>query len=459
MNKFNTMNIMKTKRKKPKFIVSTIFSLVGLVLVPTIIILIILSAQIKKNIINQNIIFENESAQLLTQNIEQELLYKSSKSSIFNDIELISFELMKQYNDTSKTILIVDEENKIIVSNNEGLVGSTYENTTSTNKYLIITKDIGITKWKLIKIINTKLFTQNIDRIFIAVYISILFIFSIYLSYSLFILVLIHIPYKQLLISMENLGKGNFKKKKFATYFYEDDCITNEFSLMSENLKNSQELIKKSYKKSLSREIEALAFQIKPRFIYNTIEMIEKLSKIEKNNETRLLSKALLTITKYNIDLTNNIVTIEREVENIKAYSYIMNVQLYRPIKFIFDVDEDLNKYYIPSLLIQPIIENSIKHAFKDTTIDPMISLSIKRAKDEIIISVSDNGIGVNKVKMSKLFDSESDSTYKNNTLSNIKNRLSEIYLGEASICVNNNNTSFFEIIIKIPVLKTINKI
>ncbi|MBK5201562.1 MAG: hypothetical protein JJE21_08540, partial [Spirochaetaceae bacterium] len=104
---------MKSARKKPKLIVSTIFSLGGLVLIPTIIILVILSSQVKNNLINQNIILESESAYLMAHNIEREILYNSTKSSIFNDNDLISLEVMQQfykstYKDSNNTILLVN---------------------------------------------------------------------------------------------------------------------------------------------------------------------------------------------------------------------------------------------------------------------------------------------------------------------------------------------------------------
>lgn len=450
---------MKSAKKKPKLVISTIFSLGGLVLIPTIIILIILATQVKKNLINQNIILERESASLMAHNIEREILYNSNKSSIFNDNDLISLEVMQQfykstYKDSNKTIFLVNNENTIIASNNEELIGSTYVKTSSNSKNIIVSQDIGKTKWKLIKIINTREITKNIDKIFIAVYISLLFMFSIYISYSFFILILIHIPIKQLVKSMDNLGKGNYSKKKFVTYFDEDDSLANAFNDMSEKLEALQKNMEESYRESLSRELEALAFQIKPRFMCNTLEIIEKLSQIEKNSETRLLSKALLTITKYNAESTNNLISIDKELENIKAYTYIMNAQNYKPFNFKIDIDENLLNKNIPSLLIQPIIENSIKHGFKDIEKEAIILLSLKRVDNNIKIIIRDNGRGIDKVKLSKLFEEESNSSFKNHCLVNIKKRLFYIYSDKASLIIHssNKNPSYFENIITIPI-------
>ncbi len=449
---------MKSARKKPKLIVSTIFSLGALVLLPTIIILIILSTQVRDDLIEQNMDLETESAQLMAHNIEREILYNSNNSSIFSDKDLISLEVMQQfykssYKDSNKTIILVNNENEIIASNNEGLIGSIYEEPSKNSKVILITQDIGKTKWKLIKIINIKDITRNINKIFIAVYITLLFIFSIYLSYSLFILVLIRIPIKQLLQSMEKLSKGIFTKKNFATYFDEDDSLAKGFNEMSDKLSIVQKEKEKGYKQSLSRELEALSFQIRPKFICSTLEIIEKLSKIEKNNQTRELASALLTITKYNMETTTSLINIEKEIKNINAYIYIMSVKNYITFKVESDIDESILSEKIPSLLIQPLIENSIKHGFRNINNDAIIKLKIKRSENGIQIIIRDNGVGIDRVSLSNLFEEDYDSPFKNHSLVNIKKRLEYIYKDKASLIINSSNkgSSYFEAEINIP--------
>ena len=171
----------REKKNKPKLIVSTVFSLGTLVLLPTIIILIVLSTQVKDQLIKQNIVLETESIQLMAHNIEREIMYNTTTDqSLFNDEELISLEVMQQfykstYKDSKNSILLVNDKNKIIASNREGLISSIYNKPTASKNEIIIIQDIGKTKWKLVKLTNTKTITHHIDRVFIAVYISLLF--------------------------------------------------------------------------------------------------------------------------------------------------------------------------------------------------------------------------------------------------------------------------------------------
>jgi two-component system sensor histidine kinase YesM len=454
----------KEKKTKPKLIVSTVFSLGTLVLLPTIIILIILSTQVKDQLIDQNIVLETESIQLMSHNIEREIMYNTTTDqSIFTDEELISLEVMEQfykstYKDSKNTILLVNDKNKIIASNREGLINSIYNKPTASKNEIIIIQDIGKTKWELVKLINTKTITHNIDRVFIAVYISLLFLFSIYLSYSLFILVLIRIPVKQLLQSMEKIGSGTYKEKEYATYFDEFESLASEFNQMNDKLAELNNDIESSYKNKLASEIEALRFQINPMFMCNTLEMIKRIAKVEQNNETKLLSDALLTITKDNLTNKGSLIEVEKEIINIEAYLYIMRVRYEDNITLIKDIDESILKQRIPTLLIQPLIENSIKHGLIGLEKKGIISLSIKKKGDRLIIILRDNGKGVDKVRLTKLLDK--DKNYKPIKLPNkvglinIKKRLDILYPSNSSITFNsiqNGENSFFEQTIIIP--------
>lgn len=456
---------MIAKKKKPKLIVLTVFSLGTLVLLPTIIILIILSNQVHDLLIKQNTSLETESIQLMAHNIEREIMYnKTTDQSIFTDEELISLEVMEQfykskYKNSKNTIILVNNNNRIIASNREGLINSIYNKPTALKNEIIIIQDIGKTKWKLVKLINTKTITHHIDTIFLAVYISLLFLFSIYLSYSLFILVLIRIPVKQLLKSMEKVGNGTYEEKEFATYFDEFESLAFGFNVMSDKLKSLNNEIRNSYKNTLNSEIEAIRFLMNPIFMCNTLEMIKRIAKLEHNNETRKLSSALNTITKDNLTNKGTLTSIENEINNIDAYMYIMKVKYEDTISFTKDIDGSILKDRIPTLLIQPLIENSIKHGLIGLERKGIIKLSIQRKESNLIITLEDNGKGVDKVKLSRLLDEElNNNSIKLPTkvgLINIKKRLDILYPSNNSFTFNsiqNGDKSFFKQTIIFPI-------
>jgi two-component system sensor histidine kinase YesM len=454
---------MLEKKKKPKLIVYTVVSLGTLVLIPTIIILIILSTQVTKQLIQQNTELETESIQLMAHNIEREIMYNTTTNqSIFSDEELISLEVMEQfyktkYKDSKNTILLVNDNNKIIASNKEGLINSIYNKPTAANNQIIIIQDIGKTKWKLVKLISIKTITNHNDKVFIAVYISLLFLFSIYVSYSLFILVLIRIPVKQLLQSMEKVGKGTYKEKDYATYFDEFESLAYGFNVMNDQLVDLTNEIESSFNNKLTSEIEALRFQINPIFMCNTLEMIKRMAKVEQNKATRDLSDALLTITRDNLKNKGTFVTVEDEIKNINAYVYIMKTMHEESISFIKDIDESILNERIPTLLLQPLIENSIKHGFRGLERDGIIKLSINKIDCNLVITLHDNGRGVDNVKLSKLLDEDDNATIKLSnkvSLINIKNRLDILYPSNNSLTFRSDNkeeSSFFELTITIP--------
>ena len=456
---------MIEKKKKPKLIVSTIFSLGALVLIPAIIIIVILSTQVKDNMIEQNIALETESILLMAHDIEREILFSNKTGkALFNSEDLLSLEAMQQfynttYKNSDKIIVLLNGNDKIIASNKENLINSIYNKTTPSKHEIVISEDIGKTDWKLIKIINTKTITGHIDKVFIAVYLSLMFMFSIYLSYSLFILVLIRIPVKQLLISMDKIGKGTYEEKEYATYFDEFESLAYGFNMMSYELEHLNKQMQCKYNEELKSEIEALRHQINPHFMCGTLEMIKRMAKIEHNEDTRMLSDALLTITEDNLTNTGITTDIEHEISNIDAYMYIMKVRYDDSIEFVENIDPSVLKAQIPSLMLQPLIDNSIFHGFKGIERDKIIKLSIKRKDDNLIITLRDNGKGVDKVKLTKLLEENDDNHHSIKTpnhlgLKNINKRLSLLYSNSYSFTFNSkhhNDDSFFEQTITIP--------
>ena len=110
---------MIEKKNKPKLIVSTIFSLGALVLIPAIIIIVILSTQVKDNMIEQNIALETESIHLMAHDIEREILFSNKTGkALFNSEDLLSLEAMQQfynttYKDSDKIIVLLNGNDKI----------------------------------------------------------------------------------------------------------------------------------------------------------------------------------------------------------------------------------------------------------------------------------------------------------------------------------------------------------
>ena len=183
--------------------------------------------------------------------------------------------------------------------------------------------------------------------------------------------------------------------------------------------------LKTSIEDATKSEFAFLQAQIKPHFIYNTINTI--ISFCYTDSERAASFSHYLRLT-FDIDNINMFIPIRREIELIKAYVEIQNARFTNRFKVEYNIDPLLLENKIPSLIIQPLVENAIKHGFCKSEDIGIIDITIKEAYDKLIIIVKDTGIGMEAEIVDKLNNME----YKTDGVGiwNIKKRISKIKSG-----------------------------
>jgi two-component system LytT family sensor kinase len=139
-------------------------------------------------------------------------------------------------------------------------------------------------------------------------------------------------------------------------------------------------------------ETRLLQSQINPHFLYNSLNSIASLAPIDAQR-TQKMAHSLSDLFKYSInrkDKKTN--TILDEVNMVKTYLDIEKIRFGDRLQFTVDVDENLENHEIPLFLIQPLVENAVKHGISKNEGQGNIALKISKEQNEIIISVSDNG-------------------------------------------------------------------
>ena len=143
---------------------------------------------------------------------------------------------------------------------------------------------------------------------------------------------------------------------------------------------------------------KALRAQLNPHFVFNALNSIQYLYLSNKEEDAQTYLSKFSVLLRNTLNQSDKIsVTIHEEIETIKLYLEIEQIRSTKKFDFIFLIDENINTYNIsiPSMLIQPFVENSVWHAFK--TIDHLgkITISITESEnDAIIINIKDNGSG-----------------------------------------------------------------
>lgn len=167
---------------------------------------------------------------------------------------------------------------------------------------------------------------------------------------------------------------------------------------------NTKELINVSKKQA---EYLALQNQINPHFLYNTLEGIRSEALFAGIDGVAQMTEALASFFRYTISNVEHLVTLEEELGNVENYFIIQQFRFEDRLNISIHIDNEDERELliakIPKLTLQPIIENSIYHGLEQKLGPGMVRIKIEGTESRLIITVSDNGLGMSEENLMKL--------------------------------------------------------
>jgi two-component system LytT family sensor kinase len=142
-------------------------------------------------------------------------------------------------------------------------------------------------------------------------------------------------------------------------------------------------------------ELKALQSQINPHFLFNTLNIISRLSILEPPEKTQEMVHALARLLRYSLRRTHEVVTLGEELEQVGRYLLIQKVRFGERIQAEIDVPAELLSLKIPLLTLQPLIENSIVHGLEPKKSGGKISIRGQLQGQMILLNVIDDGLGM----------------------------------------------------------------
>lgn len=150
-------------------------------------------------------------------------------------------------------------------------------------------------------------------------------------------------------------------------------------------------------------EIKALQAQVSPHFLFNALNTIVALVRTNPMKARKLLI-SLSHFFRQNIAGANvNETTLEDELRHIKAYLEIEEARFPDKLTVQYEIDDEALKIKIPPMILQPIVENAIKHGVKNLIAGSLILIKIKKEAEGVRISVKDNGVGIDDERLASL--------------------------------------------------------
>lgn len=238
----------------------------------------------------------------------------------------------------------------------------------------------------------------------------------------------------------------------FKLYFTDADRLTYVEEQLAQGLGNifsSQlELGQMALEQGLLKdaEIKSLQAQVNPHFLFNAINTISALMRID-SEKARFLLLQLGQYFRSNITSTRqNVISVEEELNHLKAYLTIEQARFPDRFDVQIQVPEELYKASIPPFVIQILVENAFKHAFAGRKKDNRVWVSLAQEGTNLLLMVKDNGHGISQELMSKLGKEVVPSQRgTGSALENLNRRLTSLYgeLSQMKIDSSNPGTSF----------------
>jgi len=179
--------------------------------------------------------------------------------------------------------------------------------------------------------------------------------------------------------------------------------INQELNSLADHL---DRLITNEYKRTLllqQEQIASLHNQINPHYIVNTLEAIRMKLLVQGEKESSLMVQYLAESLRTYAWNPRSMVTIREELEFLERYMKLQNYRFLNQITYHVEVDEQTLSVHIPHFILQPLIENTIQHGFKNIVKDPYLEISFVPDEEYLYIIISDNGLGMDEETLQTL--------------------------------------------------------
>ncbi|MFA9378692.1 MAG: sensor histidine kinase [Lachnotalea sp.] len=324
------------------------------------------------------------------------------------------------------------------------------------DRYVIIQK-IDKSDLYLVNIVPQNALISKIRELDLILFYIVLFTALSIPFLGLLISIFVTKPLKKLMSSVKKIENNTYTALPNISKSDEIGQLSLSIDSMYQTIQRQIKRIKKEEHENFKKEIRLLSEQINPHFLYNTLECINMEIYNRHNDSASSMITNLGGYLRISLSYGNNQLMIQMELEQVKAYISIMNYRFHHSIQLTLNIDQGLFDMLILKSILQPLVENSIKHGFSiDSSnyfpISPLIDISICREPEDLLIAITDNGAGIDVERAIKIMKSEGIYAETNHHigLNNIYNRLTSFY---SNVTISFSSIPFYEnkVMITIP--------
>lgn len=263
----------------------------------------------------------------------------------------------------------------------------------ATYKFNESLKNIGV-NWGFVSIIKQDELFKIIKQVNFYVSIIMIVMFLIGSATAIFIIMRITRPISRLSSKVNSFGSGNLSEEPIQKQGDEIWELEKSFNKMVININDLIEKNNMEKEKQRQMELTALQAQINPHFLYNTLDAIGWIAKLKKQNDIELLVMELAKFFRLSLHKGDKFITVEEEIQLVKSFATIELMRHPNKFEIIYNIQEEMKEFKVLKIILQPLVENAIKHGIGQKRGKGEIVVNGTIDGDDLCFEVIDNGIG-----------------------------------------------------------------
>ncbi|MGG1554784.1 cache domain-containing sensor histidine kinase [Paenibacillus ferrarius] len=359
------------------------------------------------------------------------------------------------------TVYVVDEHGSILFSNQPDLIGKVYQEKASGD-ILHLQQEAPENHLQVIGEFYKKELFFKIDQLIQTITLVIGLCIVSLIAVAIWFSNRFSIPIRSITREMAKVESGNFDTKVTVQTADELGLLSHGFNKMVGRLKEYIDVVYVARIKQKQAELNALKSQIRPHYLYNTLEVIRMSAVAEDANEVGDMILSLSHQLKYVLDYGEETVTVRAEKANVEQYFQLMVIRYgEHRLGLDFRFDSEVLDCAIPKLSLQPMVENAIYHGIMPKQGKGTIRITIEKFADHLLsLTVDDDGVGMNEEKLTavrqKLADSSSLDTGSSIGLINVHERVQALYGADFGVEINSSENIGTTVRLVIPLTKEV---
>ena len=351
--------------------------------------------------------------------------------------------------DTSGRLICKDNESTFSSLNPENLLQNTREETDKLFYKSIFTCDtLGDSHFILASRLEVRILDGLPAKLLVALIIGAFILLAFMWLINTYIAKNVIYPIQRLVDSMAEVQNGWLHRVSMNVNDDEIGLLKNRYNAMLIEINQLIDELLQKEKTLRMAELDALQEQMKPHFLYNTLDMIRYMALENRTDEVYNMLETLGNFYRRFLSKGSTDLSLGEEIEIVKSYLTLQRTRFEDIFTDEYEIEEGLSSIRVPRLILQPLVENSIYHGIRPKGEHGVIRVTVKRQEDFLFLSIYDNGIGMSAHQRELLFSGKDSRSFG---FQGTIERIRYYYKTEDVFEIHSTEGEYCEIILKLP--------